>query len=94
MSTRRGFLKQAIILAAGASIITPAVTRAVEHLSKYHPEVQAVLNRFPDPLEDYENEAIANFIVAEIDNGNWQQFESFQMFGLKSESNALVNWKI
>ena len=92
MSNRRGFLKQAILLAAGATLVTPAVERAVSHLSKYYPEVQTVLSRFPDPLSEIEKKAIAEFIIAQMDCGNWQQMESFYMYGLESELNANINW--
>lgn len=77
MSNRRGFLKKALVLMAGATIVTPALTRAIKHVQKYHPEVQAVFDRMPNDLLFTEKRAIAKFILAEIESGNWDAIEQF-----------------
>jgi hypothetical protein len=90
MSTRRGFLKQALVVMAGATVVTPGLLRAIEHVNKYHPQVQAVLDKIPgNVITSQEKRAIANFVLAEIENGNWDQMDSFYHFGLTGD----LNWK-
>ena len=93
MKTRRDFLKLSLTVLIGASVVTPELTRAVAHLEQYHPEVQSVFSRLPDDLELFEKKAIARFILAEIENGNWDLIESMYQFFPNSESNSLTNWK-
>ena len=72
MSSRRGFLKQALTVMAGATVVTPQLIRAVEHVQQYHPEVQSVLNRIGGTILSHERQAIIRFVLAEIENGNWE----------------------
>jgi len=75
---------------AGATVVTPELLRAVEHVNKYHPEVQTVLDRISgNVITSQEKRAIANFVLAEIENGNWGKIDSFYQFGLSKK-----NWKV
>ncbi len=58
-----------------------------------HPEAIELFSKFPDPLEEYEKVHMSNFLIAEIDNGNWAKIETFINYSLKTEANAIVNWK-
>lgn len=94
MSTRRGFLKQALIVMAGATVVTPALTRAVAHIEQYHPEVQAVLDRFVDgSITLKQRSAVAKFVLSQIECGNWDLINHFYMFDMEDEKNASTNWK-
>ncbi len=85
VSNRRGFLKQALIVIAGASVAPSVLIRAIDHVHKYHPEVQAVFDRIPvNPdkiLDQQQKQAIAKFVLAEIDNGNWELMD--QLFNFR-----------
>jgi hypothetical protein len=77
MSNRRGFLKQALVLMAGATVVTPTLLRAIEHVNNYHPEVQAVLDKVSgNVVTSKEKRAISNFVLAEIENGNWDVMDA------------------
>ena len=91
-NTRRIFLKQAMLLTLGATVVSPALIRATEHIYRYYPEVEAVLSRFPKGLSESEREAITNFIISQVDCGNWQQLEGFHLFGFDKEENVMTNW--
>ena len=89
MSTRRIFLKQALTLMAGATVVTPTLMRAIEHVQKYHPEVQAVLDRIPgNVVTSQEKRTISNFVLSQIECGNWDLIDSFHHV-LTGD----VNWK-
>ena len=92
MKTRRDFLKLSLTVLIGATVVTPELTRAVAHLEQYHPEVQAVFERLPDDLLSHEKKAIAQFILAEIECGNWGLYDSMFQFFPSSESNSLTKW--
>ncbi len=93
MSTRRGFLKKALIVIAASTVAPTVLIRATEHIQKYHPEVQAVFDRFPVKLDYTSKQTIAKFILAEMESENWEKIDSFFHFGMKDEANAIVNWK-
>ncbi len=92
-NTRRSFLKKALVIIAAATIVTPELIRAIEHVKKYHPEVQAVIDRMPGDITIEQRKAMADFILSEMENGNWDLIESFQFFGFEDEKNAGINWK-
>ena len=91
MSTRRGFLKAAFATVVTASVSSVVLEAAIDFIVTEHPDVKAVLDRMID-LEPHEKKAIANFVLAEIENGNWAKMDSFMHFGL-GEGNALIDWK-
>ncbi|NOQ49342.1 MAG: hypothetical protein GQ553_01565 [Nitrosomonadaceae bacterium] len=42
-------------------------------------------------LEPQEKEAITQFVLSQIENGNWGKIDSFFQFNLSGD-NGLVNW--
>ena len=86
---RRNFIK---LIGVASMIVAIPVIPTFQTAVFEHPEVAAVLNRFPDDLLPNEKLAIARFVIAEKRNGNWDFMESMVQFFPNSETNSLTNW--
>jgi len=56
-------------------------------------EAQTIIDAFPNPLTQIEEDSIRVFLLNEIIVGNWQKIDSFAHFGLQDPINALWDWK-
>jgi len=54
--------------------------------------IQSVFNRFPDPLNENEQQAIMTFLKKEIRNGNWSKMEAMYQYFPNSRLNSNTNW--
>lgn len=86
---RRNFLK---LLGVGAAVVAIPVIPTFETSIYSHPEVRAVLNRFPDVLLEQEKLAIANFVMTMIKDDQWNNIDAYYSYWLTSKQNCITNW--
>lgn len=58
----------------------------------YSAAAQAVIDSFPVEPTSAEQDKIATFVDAETTAGNWAKYDSFALFTLSNEQNALWDW--